>query len=119
MRSTLPLSQALALSALSVGPAVSSPLVTKREPNCQNISFPVTISSYNAQLPTNIDPTSTVIESLLTSLVGWTFDVLVEGTFEIAGSYCEPEVQIPSRTNTLQLLVHGATYDRNYVGIFI
>jgi hypothetical protein len=119
MRTSFCLVQALALSLFYLELAKSSPLVTKREPTCQNITFPVTISANNAQLPTNIDPTSTVLESLLSNLVGWTFDNLVEGTFEIAASYCEPEVHIPSRVNTLQLLVHGATYNRNYVNIYV
>ena len=39
----------------------------------------------------------------------------VRGTYNIAGRYCEPEVDIPSRRSALQLLAHPATYDRNYV----
>jgi hypothetical protein len=45
------------------------------------------------------------------------FDIPVQGTFHISASYCEPEVHIPSRVDTLQLLVHGATYTRNYVSV--
>jgi hypothetical protein len=114
MRSFL-LLQALALSALQ--PAWSTPLQTRNGPNCQNITFPVTISSKNAQLPSNLDSSSRLLQSLLTGLFSLVFDTLVEGTFTIAGSYCEPEVHIASRASTLQLLVHGATYNRNYVSM--
>lgn len=107
--------QPLVLSAFQLQQAWSSPLLQKREPSCQNITFPVTITSTNAQLPTDLNPAGPVLESILTDVVGIVFDVLIQGTYSIAASYCEPEVHIPSRANTLQLLVHGATYDRNYV----
>ncbi|KFY02422.1 hypothetical protein V490_00507 [Pseudogymnoascus sp. VKM F-3557] len=42
------------------------------------------------------------------------FSIPIHGTFDIAARYCEPEVVVPSRTNSLQLLVHGGQYDRNY-----
>ncbi|KAH8804460.1 Alpha/Beta hydrolase protein [Xylogone sp. PMI_703] len=42
-------------------------------------------------------------------------DVPIDGTFDIAARYCDPEVVVPSRTHSLQLLVHGGQYDRNYV----
>lgn len=103
------------LSAFHVQQACSSPILTRRGPICQNITFPVTISSTNAQLPADLDPSGPALESILTDLVGIVFDTLIEGTYTIAASYCEPEVHVPSRANTLQLLVHGATYDRNYV----
>lgn len=81
--------------------------------------FPVTVSSTNAQLPADLDPSGPVLESILTDVVGIVFDVLIQGTYTIAASYCEPEVHIPSRANALQLLVHGATYDRNYVCLLL
>lgn len=106
----------LILSAFYVGLARSSPLLSKRGPSCQNITIPITISSnHSARVPSNLGLSIPAIETLLSSLVGLVFDALVEGTFNIRASYCEPEVHIPSRANTLQLLVHGATYDRNYV----
>jgi hypothetical protein len=115
METLMHLLQTLTLLFFYLQLALSSPLIAKRGPSCQNITFPVTISSNNARLPTNLDSSGPVLESLLTDLVGWVFDAVIEGTFNIAASYCEPEVNIPSRAHTLQLLVHGATYDRNYV----
>lgn len=52
---------------------------------------------------------------LLSSVITLIFSVPVRDDYNIAGRYCEPEVDIPSRRNTLQLLAHPATYDRNYV----
>ena len=80
--------------------ALSSPLTTKRDPICQNITLPITISSNNARLPAELDLSGAGFKSFLTDLVGWVFDAVVEGNFNIAASYCEPEVQIPSRGNT-------------------
>lgn len=52
---------------------------------------------------------------LLSSVITLGFSATVRGSYNIAGRYCEPEVDITSRRNTLQLLAHPATYDRNYV----
>lgn len=38
----------------------------------------------------------------------------MSGTFGIELKYCEPTKVVPSRANTLQILVHGATYDTSY-----
>lgn len=53
--------------------------------------------------------------ALLASGTNLAFNSVFSGTYNIAGRYCEPEVHIKSRQNTLQLLAHPATYDRNYV----
>lgn len=105
----------LGLAAFHIHLGTGSPLLARHGPICQNITIPVTISSNNARFPADFSPTSITLDNLVTNLGSWLFDVLVEGTFNIAGSYCEPEVHVPSRANTLQFLVHGATYDRNYV----
>ncbi len=36
------------------------------------------------------------------------------GTFQLSARYCAPQVNIASRANTLQLLVHGVTYNKLY-----
>jgi hypothetical protein len=48
-------------------------------------------------------------------LVNLSFTATQSGTYNIAGTYCEPEVYIPERENTIQFLAHPATYDRLYV----
>jgi hypothetical protein len=90
--------------------AISSPL-SKRGPTCNDIVIPVTFSAMNARIPAGItlDPSS-----ILNAIAALVFDLPISGTYDIAARYCEPEVVVASRTNTLQLLVHGATYTRNY-----
>lgn len=39
----------------------------------------------------------------------------VSGTFQVKLRFCEPTIAIPSRANTLQVLVHGATYNEQYM----
>lgn len=56
-----------------------------------------------------------LVTNTVSFLLSLLFDNLVQGQFNIAARYCEPENNVPSRANTLQFLLHGATYDRNYV----
>ncbi|KAK3181415.1 hypothetical protein K4F52_007277 [Lecanicillium sp. MT-2017a] len=46
------------------------------------------------------------VEGLPTRLVG--------GSYSISARYCEPLVDVPHRRNTLQVLVHGITYTKDY-----
>ncbi|KAH6716910.1 hypothetical protein BKA61DRAFT_671380 [Leptodontidium sp. MPI-SDFR-AT-0119] len=103
---------ALAFVVLGItSPATSSPL-EKRGPSCQEIVIPVTIDAQNAIIHPTIDFGS--LFGLLSSVITLIFSVPVRDDYNIAGRYCEPKVDIPSRRNTLQLLAHPATYDRNY-----
>jgi hypothetical protein len=81
--------------------------------NCENITIPVTISALNAYIP----PGSTVADLTAILDAGLTFNVSVEGTFDIAATFCEPQQpnSFPDRINTLQVLVHGGTYTRTFV----
>ncbi|EKD19781.1 ctr copper transporter family protein [Drepanopeziza brunnea f. sp. 'multigermtubi' MB_m1] len=103
--------QASTIVLLSITLSTSSPL-EKRGPVCREIVVPVTITCDNSIISPTIDLGSQV--GLLSSVVGLFFGLTVLGTYDIRGTYCEPEVNIPSRSNTLQLLAHPATYDRNY-----
>lgn len=96
-----------------------------RESNCIEVEMLVDITAENALLPSTytINNLVTTLSSALNGLLGllglqspfsWG---TVQGTYSIAGRYCEPEVYVSSRANTLQLLVHPATYDRNYVSV--
>ena len=89
----------------------SSSAITKRDPTCQNIVVPVTFSATNAVIPPGFTLSPLTILSTVASLV---FDATVSSTYNIAARYCEPTTMITSRQDTLQLLVHGATYTRNY-----
>lgn len=87
-----------------------------RGPDCYKVVIPVTISGKNIKVPReglSIVNSTNILSGLVNSL----FSTIspIDGTYQIAGRYCEPEVTIARRRDTLQLLVHPATYDRNYV----
>ena len=91
--------------------SASSP-IEKREPNCHKIIIPVTLTAQNAALPEGL---ALNLFSLIAVLLDSVFTTTIQGTHDIAGRYCEPEVVVSNRTNTLQILSHPATYDRNFV----
>jgi hypothetical protein len=85
-------------------------------PTCHELVIPVTIKGHNLNVPSNgLDLLTT--PNILSGLVQGIFQTinLFDGTYNIAGRYCEPENFNASRQQTLQLLLHPATYDRNYV----
>ncbi|CZT43846.1 uncharacterized protein RSE6_03939 [Rhynchosporium secalis] len=104
--------RALALMALGFASPVQSSPLQKRGPVCQEMVIPVVIDAQNAVVHPTIELGS--LFGLLSSVITLGLSVPVRGTYNIAGRYCEPEVDVPSRKNTLQLLAHPATYDRNY-----
>ncbi|KZV96696.1 alpha/beta-hydrolase [Exidia glandulosa HHB12029] len=85
-------SLALLLSALSVS-ALPAPV-------CTDFVLPVTASANNIDLSSG-DPTTNVT-------------IPVSGTFGIELKFCEPTTVVASRAGTLQVLVHGASYDTSY-----
>jgi hypothetical protein len=95
---------------------ICSPIEQARhEPRCSNITIPVTISSKNADLPSGFSFGTPDAAEVVTKLK---FNVSIHSTYNIAATFCEPEVFVPTRVNTLQFLVHGATYTRSYVKAF-
>lgn len=80
-------------------------------PTCTDFTMPVAASAMLTASPVEIDPANPL--TLLSAVGLGLFDHLVSGTFTIAGVYCEPENYVASRSNTLQLLVHGVTYTRS------
>ena len=102
----------LALFLLSSANPIKSHLFEKRGPTCYNLTIPTTISASNANISPNLDVSNA--DSFADALANLVFDVAVVGQFCIFARYCEPEIQNVDRSNTLQILVHGATYDRNF-----
>lgn len=80
------------LAFVSAAAALPSPV-------CTDFVLPITASANNFDLSSG--PTSNVT-------------VPVSGTFGIELKYCEPTTVVASRENTLQVLVHGASYDTSY-----
>ena len=105
-------------------PAESLTTRQNQYPNCLDVVIPVTIkadgislaagSTFQQALQRATQINADLVNNLLGSIFSLIFDLLIQGTFEIAGTYCEPAVSVPSRANTLQVLLHGATYDRQY-----
>jgi hypothetical protein len=99
--------------------ASSSP-IAKREPACHDLTIPVSITCKNAAIPGGAWPNMLNLLGLVDGLLGGlVFSNVVEGNFEIAGTYCEPEVVVSGRWNTLQMLAHPATYDRFWVRLIL
>lgn len=90
--------------------------ITFATPECYEVVIPVTIEASNIRIPRQalsaINP-GNILSGAVTTL--FSIAVPFTGTYNIAGRYCEPEVTIVKRRDTLQILVHPATYDRNYV----
>lgn len=116
------LSSALLLLNTSLSAALPSAPIKRSGPTCTEVVLPVTISANNLVIPdslvsglTSATPLSlTGAETLINSVGNTLQSALVNGTWNIAGRFCEPEVQIAGRESAVQLLVHGIASDRNY-----
>lgn len=107
------------VASLAVIMATLLPLTHAQErgPTCRELVVPVTIKGRNINIPDG-GLSFVTMPNILSGLVQGLFQTvnLFDGEYNIAGRYCEPEVTIARRRDTLQLLLHPATYDRNYVG---
>jgi len=93
--------------------AISAPVVEKRGPTCHDLTIPVAITGSNYVIPPTfiLDP-ATVVTQILSLILRF---VVPNTTYNLRATYCEPEVNVPSRANTLQLLVHTySIMNRNY-----
>ncbi|KAJ8611920.1 hypothetical protein MRB53_037716 [Persea americana] len=86
-------------------------------PKCDdNIQLSVSASALNLIIPETINSSSILNLSTvaLQTLVNTLPTHNITAGYTIAGRYCAPEVYNASRAETVQLLVHGVGYDRNY-----
>jgi hypothetical protein len=85
--------------------------------NCKVITIPVSINMQTLQLPLDLAQNFlSLIGGVIVSLTSLLrFDVVE--TYNIVGRYCEPENNVASRKNTLQLLAHPTTYTKDWVNI--
>ncbi|PMD40183.1 alpha/beta-hydrolase [Hyaloscypha variabilis F] len=98
-----------------LGAAVSSPINKSRQavpPGC--VDFTITISAWadNTALPVGLTLSNAFL--LLNPLVFEVTSQLASGTFDVAATYCPPVDHVEGREETLQVLIHGATYTREY-----
>lgn len=88
-------------------------------PQCQDLTVTVTPSANNAVIPAVAAPTSTVAFSAISqTLLGTAFSinplVPVSGTLSMSARYCEPEMKVATRANTVQLPMHPLTEMKLY-----
>jgi len=99
-------------------PSLILPLVARAAPGCSEITLTVTASSeaHDIVAP-NLDPSdSNFVDGLVNTVVGdvgriWPI-IPVEGTYDISATFCEPEKY--NDANAVQILSHGATYNKLY-----
>lgn len=98
----------------------ASPLKRDDGGHCVDLNIRVEVVAQNWDLsPLALylnDPAQLLTSSTLVALLDriGLANIPVSGNETIAATYCEPLVTNPSRQNTLQLLVHGVTYTRDY-----
>ncbi|KAG0647593.1 hypothetical protein D0Z07_6799 [Hyphodiscus hymeniophilus] len=111
--------KAVSLTAILLPFSICSPateLVAKRQPTCKDVVIPISVSAKTITLA----PTTTYLQAVnlvtntVSALVELLFGTLVQRTYNIAGTYCEPANYVASRTNTIQFLIHGATVNARY-----
>lgn len=90
-------------------------------PNCTDLVIPITATATNPviPIPTTLNTSdSGALSAFIQTIIGdadATYPgVPTGGTFRISARYCEPQVSIASRHNTVQLLVHGVTENKLY-----
>ena len=81
--------------------------------NCRDITFTVSATAQN-QVAANPPSNLLNLDASLAFLAQRVEVTTVSGSQKLYGQYCEPTVKKPSRAKTLQLLVHGITYDHTY-----
>lgn len=67
---------------------------------CVDSLLPITASGTNFDLSSGVRPVNATVP--------------VSGTFRIQLRFCEPAIPIAIRSSTLQVLVHGLSYNTNY-----
>ncbi|KAL0260384.1 hypothetical protein SLS55_004070 [Diplodia seriata] len=95
--------------------------ISKRGPTCSEVNLSVTITAENHAVPqylvdglSGASLTAGGVEGLLNGVGNELQLAVVNGTYNIAGLFCEPEAQVAGRSDSVQLLVHGIGNDRHY-----
>ena len=111
-KTSLLISLSCALSLCS-----TSPVNQRAASNCRDIFFDLEASAQNRVAlnpPTDFSDVVATI-AFLTQPVAFQ---PVSGPQKIYGQYCEPTTKIPTCSGSLQLLVHGNSYDHQYFNAF-
>jgi pimeloyl-ACP methyl ester carboxylesterase len=91
------------------------------EPHCTNIVLSVEACATNVVVNIQGDiKNRTVIENYIQGVTDGTLKLVtgstqeVSGTYNISATYCRPTRDVPRLNSTVQLLVHGLTYNKGY-----
>ncbi|KAI0997153.1 hypothetical protein K3495_g11033 [Podosphaera aphanis] len=111
------------VSLISLIATARGAAVKRAGPSCQDIKIPVSINPKNVKIDTSRKDLSTV-DGLKQTLDGILSDNLkgntnteyadVNGNYMIAARFCEPGTKNSTRAKTVQMLVHGITYSKDY-----
>ncbi|PMD50312.1 uncharacterized protein K444DRAFT_710060, partial [Hyaloscypha bicolor E] len=82
------------------------------DPNCTNVVIPVSITAKNALVPIEFTLVSSF--NIVARLVNHPFASLLRANYNIAGTFCEPAIDVPKKRNNIHFLAHPAAYDRTY-----
>lgn len=105
----------LAASAyLAILPAAAA-CVRRPRVQCQELIINVEASAANRIITLNLTAldAAELIPQQLTTVVN-AVSINITGQYQIAANYCAPLIDVPERRQTLQILVHGVTYTKNY-----
>ncbi|RKF53520.1 putative ctr copper transporter family protein [Erysiphe neolycopersici] len=94
-----------------------SQIIFSRGPSCSEFKIPIQVNSVNFYISPSVNSTAALnstMHNILSGLTSLVSNVTVSSTYNISARFCEPEVRNSSRSNTIQLLVHGITYTKNY-----
>lgn len=84
-------------------------------PNCHEVTIPASVLATNKLIPSSLNLTRLgTVPGAIGEFIGDVQDTTVAGTWDIIGRYCEPERKVEKRKHTVQLLVHGLTYTKEY-----
>jgi pimeloyl-ACP methyl ester carboxylesterase len=99
-------------------PSLGYPTVTRPTgPDCFDFFIPINdATSLNRQIEDFNLTTTASVDSLLALIASSNTSTYttVTASFNVSARYCEPEVKIPSRASSIQFLVHGITYNKDY-----
>ncbi|RFU28066.1 hypothetical protein B7463_g8270, partial [Scytalidium lignicola] len=98
-----PLVQLVGFTSVAALPAAS-------QPSCTDITIPVSLTAENTNIPSDLSILN--VTALLDAIQDISYTVPVDGTFNIAATYCEPGGS--AAPDVLQILVHGGTYARSF-----
>ncbi|KAJ6790216.1 hypothetical protein PWT90_10264 [Aphanocladium album] len=96
--------------------ATPTPHISPRSDiQCQDLDITVAARAVSLIFPQKLTDIRTpeLVANLLTNIES-AGTAIVDGTYQIAGRFCPPLLDVEERRDTLQVLVHGVSYTKDY-----